>query len=55
MVVGIPLVINMFGGPCTGKSTTATAVFSLLKMHDVNIEYTSEFAKDLTWEKGLKH
>lgn len=50
----IPLIINIFGGPCTGKSTTATAVFSLLKMHDINIEYISEFAKDLTWEERFK-
>lgn len=54
MIIGLPLIINIFGGPCVGKSTTATAVFSLLKMHDINIEYTSEFAKDLTWEERFK-
>lgn len=46
-----PLVINMFAGPGTGKSTTSAAVFSLLKMHGVNAELITEFAKDLTWEK----
>jgi hypothetical protein len=41
----------MFAGPGTGKSTTSAAVFSLLKMHGVNAELITEFAKDLTWEK----
>jgi len=46
-----PIVINMFAGPGAGKSTTASAVFSLLKLHGVNAELITEFAKDLTWEK----
>ena len=46
-----PLIVNILGGPGIGKSTVATAVFSLLKMHEVNAEYVSEFAKDLTWEE----
>lgn len=46
-------VINLFAGPGAGKSTTATGVFSLLKMHDVNCEYVSEYAKDLSWEGTL--
>ena len=49
-----PLTINLFGGPGSGKSTTAAAVFSLLKMHDVNAELVTEFAKDLTWEGRTK-
>ena len=48
------LVINIFGGPGCGKSTTATGVFSLLKLHGVNAEFVSEFAKDLTWEERYK-
>lgn len=47
------LVVNLYGGPGSGKSTTATGVFSLLKMHDVNCEYVSEYAKDRAWEKSL--
>ncbi len=47
-------VINLFGGPGVSKSTMATGVFSLLKMHDVNCEYVSEFAKDLVWESNEK-
>ena len=49
-----PLVVNLFGGPGAGKSTTAAGVFTLLKMHGVNTELITEFAKDLTWEKREK-
>jgi hypothetical protein len=45
-----PIVINLFTGPGAGKSTTAAGVFSLLKLHGVNAELITEFAKDLTWE-----
>lgn len=37
----------------THNSTTATGVFSLLKMHGVNCEYASEYAKDRSWEESL--
>ena len=40
-------------GPGSGKSTAATGVFSLLKMHDLNVEYVPEVAKDLAWEDRL--
>lgn len=46
-----PIVVNLFSGPGSGKSTTAAGVFSLLKLHGVNAELITEFAKDLTWEK----
>lgn len=48
------LVINLYGGPGTGKSTTAAALFSQLKKYGVNCELVHEFAKDLTWEKRAK-
>lgn len=51
-------VINIFGAPGTGKSTTATGLFNLMKLCGHSVEYVSEFAKDLTWEKnwqGLSH
>ena len=48
------LLVNLFAGPGSGKSTTAAGVFSLLKMHDVNCELVTEFAKDLTWEERYK-
>lgn len=44
------LVINLFGAPGAGKSTGAAAVFSSLKMNNVNAELITEFAKDKVWE-----
>lgn len=44
------LVINLYGGPGTGKSTTATGVFSALKKAGVNAEYVSEYVKQWAWE-----
>lgn len=49
-----PLIINLFGGPGTGKSTIASGIFCLLKLHGVNTEYVTEFPKDLTWEESYK-
>ena len=46
------VVVNFFGGPGCGKSTTAAWLFSELKKRQVNCEYVTEFAKDLTWEKN---
>lgn len=43
------IVVNLYGGPGTGKSTTAAAIFSMLKQRGINAEYVPEFAKDLTW------
>jgi hypothetical protein len=48
------LVTNLFGGPGIGKSTLAAGIFSLLKLHGVNAELVTEFAKDLTWEERHK-
>lgn len=45
----------MFGGPGTGKSTTAAALFAELKMRGVNCEYVQEYAKDKAWEFGTNH
>ncbi len=45
-------VINLYGGPGTGKSTTAAGVFYKLKTAGVNCEYIQEYAKDKTWEKN---
>lgn len=48
-------VINFFGGPGSGKSRTATSVFSRLKDIGVNAEYVPEYAKDASWEnRGQK-
>ena len=48
-------IINFFCGPCGGKSTAATGLFSELKRRGVNAEYIPEFAKDAAWEdRGKK-
>lgn len=45
------LVVNLFGGPGTGKSTTAAGVFTFLKhSQTVKAELVTEVAKDLTYE-----
>lgn len=44
------LVINLVGGPGSGKSTTAAGVFYELKQMGVNCELITEYAKDKTWE-----
>lgn len=52
------LILNLFGGPGTGKSTCGAYVFSKLKMLGVDCELITEFAKDVTWEgrtKALNH
>jgi hypothetical protein len=46
------LVVNLFGGPGTGKSTTMAGVFSELKWRGVNCEMAPEFAKEKVWEKS---
>lgn len=48
-------VINLYGGPGTGKSTTAAGVFSALKLLGVNAELVQEYAKDKAWEFGTNH
>lgn len=42
------LVVNLFGGPGSGKSTGAAYVFARLKMLGYNAELVTEFAKDKT-------
>lgn len=41
--------INLYGGPGTGKSTTSAIIFAKLKQLGYNAELVPEFAKDLTW------
>lgn len=45
------IIVNLFAGPGSLKSTTAAGVFTLLKLHYVNCELITEFAKDLTLEE----
>jgi nicotinamide riboside kinase len=45
------LVINFFGGPGCGKSTTAAKLFYKMKEKGLKVEYISEYAKDLVYAK----
>lgn len=45
------LVVNLFAGPGTGKSTTCAGIFFDLKNLGINCEMACEYAKDLVWEK----
>jgi ABC-type oligopeptide transport system ATPase subunit len=45
-------VINLFGGPGVGKSTTAAALFVLMKQAGHKVELVTEFAKTLTYEEN---
>ena len=44
------LIVNLYGGPGSGKSTGSAYIFSKLKMAGVDAEYVTEFAKDKVWE-----
>lgn len=44
-----PLIVAMYGGPGTGKSTTAALTFGALKQAGHNVELVTEYAKDCTW------
>lgn len=46
-------VINLYGGPSTGKSTMASHIFAELKWRGVNVELVNEFAKGKVWENSL--
>lgn len=43
-------VINLYGGPGTGKSTCAAYLFYLLKSQDREAELVREYVKDWAWE-----
>lgn len=44
------VVISLFGGPGTGKSTSAAYIFAMLKMRGINAELVTEHAKEWAWE-----
>lgn len=46
------LVVNLFGGPGSGKSTTAAGIFFDLKSLGIDCEIANEAAKELVWEKS---
>ena len=43
-------VINLFGGPGSGKSTLRSGLFYQMKISGINCEDVTEYAKDITWE-----
>lgn len=48
------IVINLFAGPGSGKSTTCAGVFAKLKLAGINCEMALEYAKDKVWEESNK-
>ena len=42
-------VINFFGQPSAGKSTTAAGLFHLMKLAGIKCELVGEYAKDMCW------
>lgn len=43
-------VVNFFGGPGCGKSTTAAFLFGMMKVEDYKVELIHEVTKDFVWE-----
>jgi len=43
-------VVNFFGGPGCGKSTTAAGVFHQMKVLGLKVELVTEYAKDMVYE-----
>jgi len=48
------LVVNLFAGPSTGKSSTMAGLFSELKWRGLDCEMAPEFAKEKVWEESKK-
>lgn len=46
-------VINFYGGPGTGKSTTAAGLFYKMKSEGYKVELVTEFAKDLVYQESF--
>ncbi len=46
-------VINLWGGPGAGKSTTRSRLFHEMKRMGLRVEEATEFAKDLTYAKDF--
>lgn len=44
-------IICLYGGPGSGKSTTAAGLYYLLKSQNYNAELIREYIKDWVWEK----
>lgn len=40
------LIVNIYGGPCSGKSTRISYISSILKLNGIKCEICPEFAKE---------
>ncbi len=49
-----PLIINLFAGPGAGKTVAALELTAALKKSGYNVEYVSEYAKELVLEKKFE-
>lgn len=47
-------VINLWGGPGSGKSTSAAGLFYLMKSEGISVELVTEVPKDYVWEKRFE-
>ncbi len=43
-------IINLYGGPGTGKSTSAALLYALAKTRGINAELVREYVKDWAWD-----
>jgi adenylate kinase family enzyme len=48
------LVVNLFGGPGTGKSTLCANIFAKLKISGIDVEMAPEYVKEVVWEESFK-
>lgn len=48
------IIVNLYAGPGTGKSTAMAGIFSRLKLKGINCEMAPEFAKEKVWEESFK-
>lgn len=46
-------VVNIFGGPGTGKSTAAAGLFYFMKLKSYEVELVQEYAKYLVWAERV--
>lgn len=48
-------IINFFGGPSSGKSTSAAGLFYKMKLKHMSVELVSEYAKKLLYDDRLEN
>lgn len=48
------ILINLYGGPCSGKSTICAGLFYELKKRGYDCEMALEFAKEKVWDESYK-